>query len=117
MRELVIGMLWMTSLLGAECETPGAGLPPIPPRTAAAEEKIVSDGPAFWACDATVLVLAVVGGEAVTDRRYSVGREWGHVLRAKVRFRNDSRTAAPVVCWSKPGEKAQLWVDMSDPGG
>jgi hypothetical protein len=116
MHALLALAIWLTSLPSGDC-APEMRPPPLPPRIATADEKVVSDQPAFWACDAALFGFAVTGGEAVTDRRYSVSPKWGNVLRAKVRFRNDARFAAPVVCWSKPGEEAQLFVDMSDPAG
>ncbi len=88
--------------------------PPAPPALVAADERSVVDGAAFGACDKALEAFVARGGVTVTSRQYSISPQWGNVLRAKVAFR-DGSVDYPVTCWSKPGEGAEMWVDMQGP--
>ncbi len=86
-----------------------------PPSRPAADEKIVSGGAEFATCDKGLDAFAAQGAGTVAERRYSSSPEWGYVVRAKVTLGRDGWGGAPVICWAKPGQKAELFVDMGQP--
>jgi len=116
MGALLALALWTLSLLNSSCEVVKMDHPNFPPMSATADEKIASDHTAFRNCEEAVQAFATQGKGQVTDRQYSVSPEWGNVLRAKVALGAGLASAIPVVCWSKPGQDAELVVDTQGPG-
>jgi hypothetical protein len=60
--------------------------------------------------------LALRGGH-IGGREYSISPAWGLVLRAKLTLEGQASAGAlTLICWSKPGERVQLFV-VSPPLG
>jgi hypothetical protein len=88
-----------------------------PPWNVAGDETSVSDSPAFSRCEQAIGAFASRGGGKVMERKYSVSKKWGKVLRAKVGFARGSFVATTLVtCWSGAGPGVQMAVEVEGCG-
>ena len=88
---------------------------PFAPSQAAPDEVASSAGPAFAVCEEALKALVAHGGWSITSRQYWVSPQWGNVLRARVMLGPGMSSDVPVICSAKPGEGAQIVLDMYDP--
>jgi hypothetical protein len=107
--------MWLASLPANAAEALPMDQTRWPPSSPAADEPVVSGGAGFAACDKGLDAFAAQGAGTVAERRYSSSPEWGYVVRAKLTLGGDASRGAPVICWAKPGQKAELFVDMGQP--
>jgi hypothetical protein len=90
---------------------------PYPPWNGAADETSVSDPTRFGNCEQALSAFAAQGGGQTLERRYSISKTWGRVLRAKVGFTHGSVAGMTLVtCWSADGPGVQMAVEMGDCG-
>jgi hypothetical protein len=87
----------------------------VPPWSADSDENIVSGSAVFGDCEQAVQAFASQANGQVTERKYSISKKWGNVLRAKVvvTFEGSSR-ATLVNCWSGSGPGVEIFVKMAD---
>jgi len=72
-----------------------------PPWSGAADETSVSDPGKFADAERAIEAIAARGGGLIFDRKYTISREWGRVLRAKIRFAAAGIAGTTLVtCWS-----------------
>jgi hypothetical protein len=90
---------------------------PHPPWNAGADETSVSDSATFSNCDLAMEAFASRGGGKIMQRRYSVSKTWGRVLRAKVAFaRAGFASTTLVTCWAGAGPSVQMAVEIEGCG-
>jgi len=90
---------------------------PHPARTATSDEVSTSDPKMFGACEQAMDAFARRGGGTITERKYSISKEWGRVLRAKVSFaRNGVAGTMLVTCWTGAGPGVQMAVEVEGCG-
>ena len=90
---------------------------PHPPWIATPHETSVSDPTTFGACEQALGAFASRAGGKITERRYSVSKQWGQVLRAKVGFaRGNHAVKTLVTCWSGAGPGVQMAVEVDGCG-
>jgi len=88
-----------------------------PPWSAAADETNVSDTTTFSDCEQAIQAFVSRAGGKITDRKYSVSKTWGRVLRAKVRIAHGGFAGTTLVtCWSGQGPGVQMAVEIEDCG-
>jgi hypothetical protein len=88
-----------------------------PPWNAGGDETSVSDSTMFSNCDQAIEAFASRDGGQITERRYSVSKQWGRVLRAKVGFaRRGFVSTTLVTCWSDVGPGVQMAVEIEGCG-
>lgn len=71
---------------------------PYPPWTPAPDETRVSGSYGFTQCDQVLEALASRGNGSVVERQYSTSKEWGKIVRAKIRLPQGPATHL-VNCW------------------
>ena len=90
---------------------------PHPPWNASGDETSVSDPTTFRPCEQAIEAFASRAAGRITERRYSVSKQWGRVLRAKVSFaRANSAVTVLVTCWSGDGPGVQMAVEVDGCG-
>ena len=90
---------------------------PHPPWIATADETSGSDPATFGDCERGIEAFASQGHGAITERRYSISKTWGRVLRAKVRFATLGITSAALVtCWTGEGPGVRIAVEVDGCG-
>jgi hypothetical protein len=88
-----------------------------PPWNGVTDEISVSDPTNFGNCEQALSAFADQGGGRTLERRYSISKTWGRVLRAKVVFTHASAAGTThVTCWSVDGPGVQMAVEMGDCG-
>jgi len=88
-----------------------------PPWNAGASETTVSDPTSFGDCEQAIDAFASRGRGRILERRYSVSRTWGKVLRAKVGFAHGGFAGTThVTCWSGVGPGVQMAVEVDGCG-
>jgi hypothetical protein len=84
-----------------------------PPFSLAADETVVSDSPAFSTCKDVLGEVASKLSGSVTDQQYSLSKEWGKIVRARIPFlHNGLKGTALVTCWSNSGSGVKLAAKM-----
>src|SRR5580698_9934256 len=90
---------------------------PHPPWNTMAGETSVSDAAEFRDCERAIDAFASRGKGVITERRYSVSRDWGRVLRAKVAFAQAGFDATMLVtCWTGEGPGVRIAVEVGNCG-
>jgi hypothetical protein len=113
MRAVLIAILWAANAVGGVCEGSNMEQPTFPPLSAAPDEQSVSDHAGFDQCEAALQTFAAKANAELTDRTYSVSKEWGRILRAKVRMGGAGSSMAPLlICWTAPGPGVQMMVEV-----
>src|SRR5277367_3981795 len=71
----------------------------------------------FNNCEAVIREFASKGGGIISERRYSVSKKWGKILRAKVGFtRANMAVTSLVTCWAGAGPEVQIAVEVEGCG-
>ena len=90
---------------------------PHPPWNAITEETSVSDSVEFSQCERAIDVFASRGKGVINERRYSVSKDWGRILRAKVAFAEAGFDATMLVtCWTGEGPGVRIAVEVGNCG-
>jgi hypothetical protein len=90
---------------------------PHPPWSGTADETSVSDPTTFSDCEQAMQAFASRAQGEITERRYSISKQWGRVLRAKVGFgRGNVAATTLVTCWSGAGAGVQMAVEVDGCG-
>ena len=90
---------------------------PHPPWNATPDETRVSDPTEFNACKQAIEAFASRAEGKISERTYSVSKQWGRVLRAKVGFsRGGSAVMTLVTCWTGAGPGVQMAVEVDGCG-
>jgi hypothetical protein len=85
---------------------------PNPPWDATSNETI-SDPTTFSDCEQALGVFVSHGGGTIVERRYSLSKQWGRVLRAKVNFaQNGVAGTLLTTTWSGAGPGVQMAVEV-----
>ena len=88
-----------------------------PPSSPSQDEKVVLDRSAFRDCKEAVQAFASRHGGKMENETYTVSKEWGKVLRAKITSMfQGSPVASLVICWSGAGPKLRIVVMPYDDG-
>lgn len=117
MREALLLFLCVTTLIANESEMNKMEHWSFPPSTATGDEKNVSDHAGFDNCEAAIQAFAFEAKAQITDRKYSVSKQWGKVLRAKVLIARHGLSATTLVtCWTGSGPGVQLVADFQGCG-
>jgi hypothetical protein len=90
---------------------------PHPPWNADTGEAAASDPTAFNQCEQAIRAFATRAEGKITERRYSISKTWGKVLRAKVGFARANVTGTTLVtCWSDAGAGVKMAVEVEGCG-
>jgi hypothetical protein len=83
-----------------------------PAWSAGEDENEVSDHTGFEPCEAVIQTLASKTDDRIVNRKYSVSKQWGKILRANLMPEDEFATSAPVVvCWTGAGPGVQIFID------
>ena len=90
---------------------------PHPPWNAVSGETSASDLTEFSQCEQAVSAFSSQAKGKITERRYSVSKQWGKVLRAKVEFAHGNLAGtALVTSWSDSGSGVKIAVEVEGCG-
>jgi hypothetical protein len=88
-----------------------------PPWEQTDDEQSVSDHAEFVDCEAVIQSLASKMSSNVIGREYSVSKQWGKVLRAKVVMSQAGLSATTLVtCWSRAKSGVEMMVKVAECG-
>jgi hypothetical protein len=88
-----------------------------PPWNGTGDETSVSDLTSFADCEKAVETFVSRGGGKIMQQKYSVSKQWGRVLRAKVGFASGGVAGTTLVtCWSGAGPGVQMAVEIEGCG-
>jgi hypothetical protein len=81
----------------------------MPPWGGSPDEIASVDPAGFGACQSVVQGFASKAGGQITGRRYSVSKEWGKILRARMTVgQREEAFTMLLTCWSRPGEPVEI---------
>jgi hypothetical protein len=100
MLHLVIASaLWMTVASQDGSDVTMLGPMAAPAWEMADGETPFPPGVTFSVCDNVIASLASKAQEKVVERKYSMSRRWGKILRAKLAERSDASFVTLITCW------------------
>jgi hypothetical protein len=84
---------------------------------ATSNETTVSDPKAFRDCEQALSALASHGDGAIVERRYSLSKQWGRVMRAKVNVAHNGVAGTLLAtAWSGAGPGVHMAVEVEGCG-
>jgi hypothetical protein len=90
---------------------------PHPPWIEAPDETSVSDPAKFSDCERAIDAFASRAQGHITDRRYSLSKEWGRILRAKVGVTHAGLGGTLlVICWMGAGPSVSIAIEVDGCG-
>jgi hypothetical protein len=76
---------------------------------ATSDEQPAESDVGFEQCEAMISLLAQRMNSTVADRKYSISKKWGRILRAKIIM---GFSAPRVSCWTGSGAGAQIFIEF-----
>jgi hypothetical protein len=84
-----------------------------PPWTVAPGETVSSDPAGFDACLTVISALAERVNGKVTEQSYSMSKQWGKIVRAKIAYEHKgSGGGFLVICWSETGSDVKIALQV-----
>ena len=77
----------------------------------ASDETSVTNSARFNVCNQVLTGMASSLDGKILERRYSVSKRWGLVVRARTEVEHDGQSSTTfMTCWSKPGSGVEIAV-------
>lgn len=90
---------------------------PHPPWDVTSNETTLSDPATFRDCEQALDLFASHGGGTIVERRYSLSKQWGRVMRAKVNFAASGLAGTlHTVAWCGAGAGVQVAIEVEGCG-
>jgi hypothetical protein len=90
---------------------------PHPPWIATRDETSVADPAKFSDCEQAIDAFASRAPGHISDRRYSLSKEWGRILRAKVGVAHAGMGGTLLVtCWTGAGPGVSIAIEVDGCG-
>jgi len=88
---------------------------PAPSWSPTADEKAVLDRSIFHHCEITLNAYAERINGKISNETYTLSKEWGKILRAKVAWNLRGRSATSLVtCWSASEPGVEIFIKIDD---